>query len=244
MGEENFLITMISRLFHNLTFWYLLGLANIVLWWLTLGIGGPYWFTESLLYLIFFLGLWLDSRYHFREKLTLSRGKAVFLYFVIFLVGSMVYELSLSPTIGSFSGHHPKPIPSFIIIFGFYLALALFNLFLIRRYHYTFKELYFSAGAASLTEGIVFNGVLIAVLLSPTFFLAPLAFAYYMLIYGVIFCMPLVFIREELLWSPSETTISFRRKMLYAFIATFFANLTWVGWAKVADILTTGFEKF
>ncbi|KKU51570.1 MAG: hypothetical protein UX72_C0018G0016 [Parcubacteria group bacterium GW2011_GWA2_47_10] len=113
-----------------------------------------------------------------------------------------------------------------------------------RRYHYTFKELYFSAGAASLTEGIVFNGVLIAVLLSPTFFLAPLAFAYYMLIYGVIFCMPLVFIREELLWSPSETTISFRRKILYAFIATFFANLTWVGWAKVADILTTGFEKF
>ncbi|KKT94787.1 MAG: hypothetical protein UW97_C0033G0011 [Parcubacteria group bacterium GW2011_GWA2_45_15] len=196
---------MISRLFHNLTFWYLLGLANIVLWWLTLGIGGPYWFAESLLYLIFFLGLWLDSRYHFREKLTLSREKAVFLYFVIFLAASMVYE---------------------------------------RRYHYTFKELYFSAGAASLTEGIVFNGVLIAVLLSPTFFLAPLTFAYYMLVYGVIFCMPFVFMREELLWSSVGTTISFRQKMLYAFIATFFAYLTWVGWAKMADILTNGFEKF
>src|SRR3990167_4565763 len=141
----------------------------------------------------------------------------------------MVFELSLLPTIGRFSGHHPKPIPSFIIIFGIYLALALFNLFLIRRYHYTFRELYFSAGAASLTEGIVFNGVLTAVLLSPTFFLAPLTFAYHMLVYGVIFCMPFVFMREELLWSPVGTTISFRRKMFYAFIATFFAYLTWVG---------------
>jgi len=156
----------------------------------------------------------------------------------------MVYELSLSPTVGSFSAHHAKPIPSFIIIFGFYLALALFNLFLIHRYRYTLKELYFSAGAASLTEGVVFNGVLTAVLLSPTFFLAPLTFAYYMLVYGVIFCMPFIFMREELLWSRVETTISFWRKMIYAFIATFFGYLAWVGWAKMAYILTNGFEKF
>ena len=234
---------MIYRLFHSLKFWYLLALAQLVLWWLTFG-SGPYWFAEPLLYLIFFLGLWFDSRYHFREKLTLSRGKAVFLYFVIFLTTAMIYELSLSPTVGSFSGHHPKPLPSFIIIFGIYLALAIFNLFLIRGYHYTFKELYFAAGTASLTEGVLFNGVLTAILLSPTFFLAPLTFAYYMLVYGVIFCMPFIFIREGLLWSPIETTISFWRKMLYAFIATFFSYLVWVGWAKVADILTNGFEKF
>ena len=235
---------MVSQLLRNIKFWYLLALAQIVLWWLTLGGGGPYWFAELFLYLIFFLGLWLNSRYHFRERLTLSRGKAVFLYFVIFLATAMVYELSLSPTVGSFSGHHVKPIPSFIIIFGIYLALALFNLFLIRRYHYTFKELYFAAGTASLTEGVVFNGVLTAVLLSPTFFLAPLTFAYYMLVYGVIFCMPFVFIREELLWSPVGITISFWRKMLYSLIATFFGYLAWVGWAKMADFLTDGFKSF
>lgn len=233
---------MVSRLLRNLKFWYLLGLAFLPL---TFMLGrGPYWFAEPLLYLIFFLGLWLDSRYHFREKITLSRGKAVFLYFVLFLAAATLYELSLSPTWGSFSAHHAKPIPSFIIIIGIYLALALFNLFLIRRYHYTFKELYFSAGAASLTEGVVFGGVLTAVLLSPTFFLAPLTFAYYILVYGVIFCMPFVFMREELLWSPVETAISFRRKMLYSFIATFLGYLVWVGWAKVANILTNGFEKF
>lgn len=235
---------MISRLLRNLKFWYLLALANLVLWWLVLGIGGPYWFAESFIYLVFFLGLWLDSRYHFRERLTLSRTKAVFLYFVIFLTAAMMYELSLSPTLGSFSAHHPKLIPSFIIIFGIYLALSLFNLFLISRYHYTFRELYFSAGAASLTEGIVFNGVLIAVLLSPTFFLAPLTFAYYMLVYGVIFCMPFVFIREELLWRHTGITISFWRKMLYAFISTFLAYVVWVGWAKMAYILTDGFKSF
>ena len=244
LGEENFKITMISRLLCNLKFWYLLALAQLVLWQLTNGGGGPYWFAELVLYLIFFLGLWLDSRYHFRGRLTLSRTKAVFLYFVIFLATAMIYELSLSPTVGSFSEYHPKPIPSFIIIFGLYLALALFNFFLIRRYHYTFNELYFSGGAASIWEGLLFTGVLTAVILSPMFFLAPLTFAYYMLVYGVIFCMPLVFIREELLWSPVETTISFWRKMLYALISTFFGLLAWLGWAKMAHILTSGFEKF
>ncbi|GEM_PF-4512376 len=238
---------MLSRLLSNIKFWFVLALIQVVLWRFSTGqfeLGGPYWFVEPLLYLVFFLGLWLDSRYHFREKLTLSRGKAVFLYFVIFLATAMIYELSLSPTIGSFSAHHPKPIPSFITIFGMYLALAIFNFFLIRRYRYTFKELYFAAGAASLTEGVVFIGVLIGILLSPMFFLAPLTFAYYMLVYGVIFCMPFVFIREELLWSRAETAISFWRKMIYAFISTFFAYLAWVGWAKVADTLTNGFEKF
>src|SRR3990167_2188124 len=228
---------MISRLLHNIKFWYFLGLAGAAL--LALGLdGGPYWFAEIVLYLIFFLGLWLDSRYHFRERLTLSRGKAVFLYFVIFLVTATIYELSLSPTVGSFSEYHAKPIPSFIIIIGLYLALALFNLFLIRRYHYTFKELYFAAGAASLWEGLVYTGVLTAVILSPTFFLAPFIFAYYMLVYGVIFCMPFIFIREELLWSRVEIATSFKRKMLYAVISTFFVLLTWWGWGTVAGILT------
>ena len=233
---------MIFRLLRNLKFWYLLGLAFLPLMFM-LG-RGPYWFVEPSLYLVFFIGLWLESRYHFREKLALSRGKAVLLYFVIFLTTAMIYELSLSPTVGSFSEYHPKPIPSFIIIFGLYLALALLNFFLIHRYRYTFKELYFTGGAASLWEGLVFVGGLTAVLLSPTFFLAPLTFAYYMLIYGVIFCMPFVFIREELLWSHTGITISFWRKMIYAFIVTFFALLAWVGWAHVANFLTNGFEKF
>ncbi len=207
-------------------------MAQIVLWRLVFGIGGPYWFAEPLLYLIFFLGLWLDSRYHFREKLTLSRGKAVVLYFVISLATAMVYEITLSPSLGSlesFSGYH---------MFVSYLAFVLFNLFLIHRYHYTFKELYFAAGAASLLEGVVFNGGLTAGILSPTFFLAPLTFAYYMLVYGMIFCMPFIFIREELLWSGVEISISFWRKMLYAFISTFFGWLIWVGWVQVVDILT------
>ena len=234
---------MTLRLLQNIKFWYFLGLAGAA--FLSLGLGrGPYWFVEPILYLIFFLGLWLDSWYHFRERLTLSQGKAVFLYFGIFLITATVYELSLSPTVGSFSEYHTKPIPSFIIIIGLYLALALFNLFLIRRYHYTFKELYFAAGAASLWEGLVYTGVLTAVILSPTFFLAPFIFAYYMLVYGVIFCMPFIFIREELLWSRVEIATSFKRKMLYAVISTFFVLLTWWGWGTVAGILTNGFEKF
>ena len=222
---------MISRLLHNIKFWYLLGLIGAVLLWLTQD-GGSYWFAELFLYITFFFGLWLDSYYHFRERITLSRGKAVFLYFVIFLATAMVYETTLSPSLESlesFSGYH---------MFVSYLAFAIFNLFLIRRYHYTFKELYFAAGAASLLEGVVFNGALIVVLLSPTFFLAPLTFAYYMLVYGVIFCMPFVFIREELLWGPVETTISFWRKMLYAFILTFFGWLIWVGWIQIVDVVS------
>ena len=232
----NFLIIMISRLLHNIKFWYFLGLAGAAL--LALGLdGGPYWFAESLLYLIFFLGLWLDSRYHFRERMTLSRGKAVFLYFVILLATATVYEVSLSTDLGLFSNYHPKPISAFIIIIGLYLSFAVFNLFLIRRYHYTFKELYFSAGVASLWEGLIYTGGLTAVILSPGFLLAPLVFAYYMLIYGIIFCMPFVFIREELLWSRVEIATSFKRKMLYAVISAFFALLAWWGWGTVAGIL-------
>ena len=136
VGEENFnfLIIMISRLLHNIKFWYFLGLAGAAL--LALGLdGGPYWFAESLLYLIFFLGLWLDSRYHFRERMTLSRGKAVFLYFVILLATATVYEVSLSPTLVLFSNYHPQPIPAFINIIGLYLAFSIFNFFLIEAPH-------------------------------------------------------------------------------------------------------------
>ena len=235
---------MISRLIRNVKFWYLLGLAFPLLMYTVVG-RGPYWFAEILLYIIFFGGLWLNSRYHFRAKIAVSRKMAILLYFVIFLATATIYELSLSPTLGSFSEHHSQPIPSFIIIIGSYLIFALFNLFLIHRYHYTFRELYFSAGAASLTEGVVFSGLLTATLLSPLFFLAPLLFAYYMLVYGVIFCMPFIFIREELLWSRSQVIISFWRKMLYAFISTFVAYVVWTGgWVKIAGILTNGFEKF
>jgi len=227
---------LFSRLLRNIKFWYLLGLAGFALLWFGVG-GGPYKYSEVLLYFIFFLGLWLDSRYHFREKLTLSRGKAVFLYFVIFLTTATVYEVSLSPTLVLFSNYHPQPIPAFINIIGLYLAFSIFNFFLIRRYHYTFKELYFAGGAASLWEGLVYTRELLGVILSPMFFLAPLTFAYYTLVYGVIFCMPFIFIREELLWSPVETTISFWRKMLYASISTFFVLLTWWGWGTAAGIL-------
>jgi len=237
---------MISRLLRNIKFWYFLGLAGAALLWFVHGEKGPYWFVEPLLYFTFFTGLWLDSRYHFRKRLAPSRWKAAFAYFGIFLATAMVYEVSLfQVNARSLGSHHPKAIPSLIIIFGSYLVFSLFNLFLIRRYHYTFKELYFAAGAASLTEGVVFNGVLTAVLLSPMFFLAPLTFAYYMLVYGVIFCMPFVFIQEKLLWSRVENTISFRRKILYAFIATWLGYIVWgTGWVKMVNILTNGFEKF
>lgn len=185
--------------------------------WLALGIGfkvlnvgnntepqSPYWFAEIVLLMLMVGGLWTTARFNWRPWLPLSRKTAPAAYvFLVWLFG-MTYELSLTVTGAGIGGVHPQTIPSFVLAQGDYLPIALVSYAVIRQTRATFQELFFFAGGKSLTEGLIFTGVLTAVLLSPLFWLSPLVLAYYTLAYSSFIALPLLFIDETLLWRPGE----------------------------------------
>lgn len=199
------------------TFWGR-GIWNV--WgWLALGIGfkllnlgndaepiSPYWFAEIVLLLLMVGGMWAKARFSGWPRLPLSRKSAPAAYvFLVWLFG-MMYELSLTVTGAGIGGVHPQTIPSFILAQGDYLPIALVSYAVIRQTRATFQELFFFAGGKSLTEGLIFTGVLTAVLLSPQFWLSPLVLAYYTLAYSSFIALPLLFIDEARLWRPGERT--------------------------------------
>lgn len=187
--------------------------------WIALGIGfkllnfgsdaaprSPYWFAEIGLLILMVGGLWARARFSGWPRLPLSRKTAPVVYvFLVWLFG-MTYELSLTVTGAGVGGVHPQTIPSFILAQGDYLPIALVSYAVIRQTRATFQEVFFFAGGKSLTEGLIFTGVLTAVLLSPSFWLSPLVLAYYTLAYSSFIALPLLFVDEALLWQPDERT--------------------------------------
>jgi hypothetical protein len=122
--------------------------------------------------------------------------------FLVWLFG-MIFELTLTVTGEGVGGVHPETVPSFILAQGDYIPIALVSYFVIRRTHASFKEMFFFAGGKSLTEGILFTGVLVAQIASPFFFLSPLTLAYYTLAYASFIAAPLVLVDAALLWDTS-----------------------------------------
>jgi len=112
----------------------------------------------------------------------------------------MVFETSLTVNGQGVGGVHPATIPSFILAQGDYIPIAIVSYFVVRQWRLSFREMFFVAGGKSLTEGLIFTGVLTALLLSPQFFLAPIVLGYYTLAYSSFIALPLLFIDEELLW--------------------------------------------
>jgi hypothetical protein len=191
-----------------------------VWWWIALGIvfkvlnigndvepKSPYWFAEIILLILMVGGLWATARFSWRQRLPLSRKTAPLVYvFLVWLFG-MMYELSLTVTGEGIGGVHPQTIPSFILAQGDYIPIALVSYAVIRQTRATFQEVFFFAGGKSLTEGLIFTGVLTAVLLSPLFWLSPLVLSYYTLAYSSFIALPLLFVDETLLWQPGERTV-------------------------------------
>jgi len=115
---------------------------------------------------------------------------------------------------------------SFIIAQFAYLPLILFSLLLVRRRHLGFNDAFFFGGAASFAESLVFRPMLLLVIISPLFFLAPLVLGYYVLIYGIFLSFPLLIIDERDLWSKTAPKpLSIWKTVLFGLLAGFAAAL-------------------
>ncbi len=185
----------------NLSLWLGLGFTFLTLnLFADPGARSPYWFAELGLYALMFAGLWANVKYDFRKKIRIPRPIAPAVYiFLVWLFG-MVYETSLTVTGQGIGGVHPETLPSFILAQGDYIPIAIVSYLVIRKTKASFHELFFFAGGMSLTEGLIFTGVLTTVLFSPQFFLAPSILAYYTMAYSSFVALPLLLIDEGLLW--------------------------------------------
>ena len=160
----------------------------------------PYWFSEPVLYGLMLAGMWANAKYDLRKKIRIPRRLAPFAYVLLVWLFGMMFEVSLTVTGEEIGGLHAETLPSFISAQGDYIPIAIISYFVIRRTRATFREVFFFAGGKSLTEGLIFTGVLASVLLSPMFWLSPIVLAYYTMAYSSFIALPLLFINEELLW--------------------------------------------
>ena len=178
----------------------------------------PYWASSLVLYGLMGLGLWANGRHRLRKRLRIPRKLAPLAYVVLVWFFGMVFEAGLSVTGEGIGGLHPETLPSFILAQGDYVPIALVTLLVIRSTGAGFQEVFFFAGGKSLTEGLIFTGVLSAVLVSPLFFLSPLLLAYYTLAYSSFMALPLLIVDEELLWRRPRPR---RRWVLFFWILGF-----------------------
>jgi hypothetical protein len=166
----------------------------------------PYWSSEIVLYALMLAGMWANAKHDLRKKVRIPRSLAPLAYvFLVWLFG-MLFEVSLTVTGEGIGGLHAETLPSFILAQGDYIPIALISYIVIRKTQASFHSVFFFAGGKSLTEGLIFTGVLTSVLLSPMFWLSPLVIAYYTMAYSSFIALPLLFIDEELLWKePIQT---------------------------------------
>ena len=110
-------------------------------------------------------------------RLTLPPRIAMTSYVVLVCAFGMVYETSLTVDGTGIGGVHPDTYSSFSLAIGDYLMLAMVSVASIRRFHLDFKSVFFLAAGISLSEGLIFTGVLTAILMSAQFYTAPLFIA-------------------------------------------------------------------
>lgn len=184
-------------------------------------------------------GMWAATRDHpISQIVRLPRAVAPFAYvFLVWLFG-MIFELTLTVNGEGVGGLHPSTVPSFILAQGDYIPIAIVAYFVIRRTHASFRDVFFFAGGKSLTEGIIFTGVLVSQIASPFFFLSPLTLAYYTLVYASFIAAPLVLVDAELLW---DTSLQPKRRSVLFFWALGFvlAIATRIFWGLVYGPLVT-----
>jgi hypothetical protein len=198
----------------------------------------PFWFADLLLFALMILGLW-RLRTGRPLYLPLSHQSAPVVFILLSWTFGMIYEASLTLTGSGIGGVHPDTRASYLLAQGDYLLIALVTVLLIRWLRLDFTRAFFFAGGKSLTEGLVFSGILTAVLLSPSFWAAPFFLAYYTLAYATFVAMPLLFIDPRLIWkSPVPLSIPIWQCWALGFVTAFIIRVIWgLGWAPFATWL-------
>jgi len=149
--------------------------------------GSPLWFAEYLLH-----GLMLHHLWRGGPRLRVSRAQAGLAYVALVLLFGAIYEASLTVDGTGIGGMHAQTGLSYLLAFGDYLLLALASLWVIRRFGLGFPGAFFLAAGFSLSEGLIFTGVLAQLIASPLWVMAPLMLAYYTLAYSGFIALPLL----------------------------------------------------
>lgn len=225
------------------SFWIILALTFAIL----VQLGGtpawksPLWFLDILLLLSLLIGFWLRERFQW-QFVTLSRTQAGTVFIVLVWLVGMLYELTLSESPGNIGGMHPKTIPSFILAQGFYIPFALLSYFLIRKFHFSFRDVFLMAGLVSLYEALQYG--VPGTLFSPLFFLTPLVLAYYVVVYAQFLTLPLLVVDETLLWHGDKPRLPWWRKLLYGLVLGITCWLTLGLWETALNVIFAGFKNF
>ena len=199
----------------------------------------PLWFLDPLLMLSLLIGLWLKEHW---PPIKFSRKQTAAAFIVLSWLVGMLYELTLSEAPGNLGGMYAKTIPSFILAQGFYIPFAVLSYFLIRKFHFNFRDVFFVAGLVSLYEALQFG--VPGTLFSPLFFLTPLVLAYYVVVYAQMLTWPLLVVDETLLWHGDKPRLPWWRKLLYGFLLGFSCWVTFGLWGTVMTTIFDGFKSF
>jgi hypothetical protein len=184
----------------------------------------PLWWAEPALYALMIAGLWRGS-----FGLALPAPWAATAFVGLSWAFGMIYELTLSVDGTGLGGMHPDTRASFVLAQGDYIPIALTTLWLIRRWHLDFAGAFLLGCGKSLTEGLVFTGVLTQTLVSPSWPLAPLMLAYYGLAYASFVALPLVVLSPQTLWDrrPPPRPISAPVLIATGFALAFVLRILW-----------------
>ena len=192
------------------------------------GPASPLWGAEYLLY-----ALMIGAFARGGLNLSLSPRRAALAFVLLSLCCGAVYESSLTVDGSGLGGVHPDTRASYLLALGDYLPIALVTLALTRLWHLRFADAFWLALGKSLTEGLIFTGVLMANLTSPV---APLMLGYYTLAYGSFVALPLLILAPQALWSPHPRSApSVPVLILTGFAAAFVIRLFWgLAWSPFA----------
>lgn len=157
------------------------------------GLVSPLWWLELLLYALMIAGL-------ARGGFGLTLPAPMLAFVVLSWAFGMVYEVTLTVDGTGYGGVHRDTFASFVLAQGDYIPIALATLVMVRRWHLGFAGAFLISCGKSLTEGLVFMGVLTDTILSPTWPYAPLMLAYYTLAYASFVALPLLVIAPQSLW--------------------------------------------
>jgi hypothetical protein len=150
----------------------------------------------------------------------------------LFALGSwacgMVYELSLTVDGTGLGGIHPDTRTSFVLAQGDYIMLALITWAAVRWLRLDLTGAFFFAAGVSLTEGLVFTGVVWRVATSAQAYLTPAYLGYYFLAYASFLVVPLVIVAPRSLWAATSLFgASLPRLILLGFGAGMGVRIIW-----------------
>jgi len=197
------------------------------------GLRSPLWWLELVLYAMMILGFARGG-----ARLRLRLWPAALVFVSASWACGMAYELTLTVYGTGFGGMHPDTRASFILAQGDYILIALATLMLVRLWHLDFSGAFWLAMGKSLTEGLIFTGVLAATITSGALGTAALALGYYTLAYASFVALPLLLVAPESLWRPSAAPR--KRPPVWALVMTGFAvafviRIIWgLGWGPLA----------